>query len=101
MAQHAEALKHALRINTSTVIYGPLAVAAAASAAGHIDMARRAVEDVEQRSPGYGRQFTADALSRNLHPVLIKIMGGALRKAGMPVILDDCETPLQAASNEC
>jgi hypothetical protein len=61
------------RINADKILYGQLAVAAAACIAGQSEEARQAVENIERRFPGYGRQFSADAESRNLHPALAKI----------------------------
>jgi tetratricopeptide (TPR) repeat protein len=92
----AEALKHARRINSDKILYGHLAVAAAAGAAGQSDVARQAVENVELQYPGYGRQFYADADSRNLHPVLAKIWAEALQMAGIEGILEGREEPLEA-----
>ena len=84
----AEALKHARRINANKILYGQLAVAAAAGIAGQLDVAQQAVENIERRFPGYGRQFNADAESRNLHPVLAKTWADALHMAGLPGILE-------------
>ena len=92
----AEALKHARRINANKILYGQLAVAAAAGLAGQHDVARQAVENIERPFPGYGRQFNADAESRNLHPVLASIWAEALHMAGLPGILDDGEVPPEA-----
>jgi hypothetical protein len=59
-------------------------------------VARQAVENVELQYPGYGRQFYADADSRNLHPVLAKIWAEALQMAGIEGILEGREEPLEA-----
>ncbi len=92
----AEALKYARRINVNKILYGHLAVAAAAGVAGQSEVARQAVENIERQFPGYGRQFNADAESRNLHPDLARIWAEALHMAGLPGILEDRETPLES-----
>jgi TolB-like protein len=94
--QPDEALKHARRINASKILYGHLAVAAAAGLAGQSEVARQAVANIERQFPGYGRRFNADAESRNVHPVLAKIWAEALHVAGLPGILEDREAPLEA-----
>lgn len=85
----AEALKHARRINVNNMLYGQLAVAAAAALGGQMELARETVQNIERVNPGYGRHFLADVKSRNLHPVLAARLAEALHKAGMPDLLVD------------
>lgn len=89
----AEALKHARRINVNNMLYGQLAVAAAAALGGKMELAQETVQNVERMNPGYGQLFLADARSRNLHPVLTDRLAEALHKAGMPGLLEDEDRP--------
>lgn len=92
----AEALKHAKRISASKILYGQLALAAAATLSGQSNLARQAIEAVECLVPGYGPHFHADARSRNLHPVLTEIWAEALHLAGLPGVRGESDTPPQA-----
>ena len=96
--QPEEALKHARRISASNLLYGHLALAASAALTGQHEFARQAVESAERLVPDYGRQFFADARSRNLHPVLAKIWAEALHIAGMKGVLDGPEPLLHVVA---
>ena len=92
MGRPKEALHHAQRINANNILYGQLAVAAAAGMAGQLALAHEAIDNIERRFPDYGPKFYADAESRNLHPALAKTWAEALQTAGLPGIPDcpDC-----------
>lgn len=95
MGRAKEALHHAQRIHSNNILYGQLAVAAAAGMAGQLALAHEAINKIERRFPDYGPKFYADAESRNLHPALARTWAEALQTAGLPGILD-CHEPDQS-----
>ena len=81
----AEALAEARRINAPSVLYGHVAVAAAAAELGREDEAAAAVEAIRGLEPDYGAQVAADLESRHVTPELVAVIVAALGKAGLPV----------------
>ncbi len=79
----AEALAEARRINAPQVLYGYVAIAAAAARLGCDDEAADAVSAIRGLAPDYGARVAADLESRHLAPELIQSVVAALRKAGL------------------
>jgi TolB-like protein len=82
--RHTDALTQARMIASRDVVYGLLAVAAAAANLGRMTEAQAAVAQIERRQPGYGRRMQSDLAARNLHPDLIDALTSALHMAGFP-----------------
>lgn len=82
--RYEEALAEARRIEAPHVVYGFLAVAAAAGQLGLQGEADAAVNAILMIDSGYGDHVVADLKVRNLHPDLIRILIDGLRKAGLP-----------------
>jgi adenylate cyclase len=81
----AEALADARRVDAPQVLYGHVAVAAAAAELGLDDEAADAVSAVRGIDPDYGAHVVADLESRHVAPELIPLIVAGLEKAGLPV----------------
>lgn len=79
----AQALAEARRINAPQVLYGYVAIAAAAARLGRHDEAADAVAAIRGLAPDYGTRVASDLESRHLAPDLIQSIVAALRKAGL------------------
>jgi TolB-like protein len=91
----AEALAEANRINAPSVLYGHVAVAAAAAELGHGDEAAQAVAAIRSLDLDYGARAAADLESRHVAPELVARLVSSLDKAGLPVA---AQVPSKAAS---
>ena len=85
----AEALAEARRVDAPQVLYGHVAVAAAAGELGLDDQAAEAVAAIRSLDPDYGRHVVADLESRHVAPALVSLIVGGLAKAGMAVVAPD------------
>jgi adenylate cyclase len=81
----AEALAEARRIDAPQVIYGHVAVAAAAADLGLADEAADAISAVRGIDPDYGAHVIADLEGRHVAPELVPLIVAGLEKAGLPV----------------
>jgi len=81
----AEALAEARRVDAPHVLYGHVAVAAAAGALGLDDQAAEAVAAIEALEPDYGRHVVADLHDRHVAPELVSLIADGLAKAGLAV----------------
>ena len=81
----AEAMAEARRVDAPQVLYGHLAVAAAAAELGLADEAADAVSAVRGIDPDYGAHVVADLESRHVAPELVRLIVAGLQKAGLPV----------------
>ena len=81
----AEALAEARRVNAPRILYGHVAVAAAAAELGRDDEAADAVAAIRALEPDYGADVAADLASRHVVPDLAGPIVAALRKAGLAV----------------
>lgn len=80
----AEALAEARQVDAPQVLYGHVAIAAAAAELGLADQAAEAVAAIRALDPDYGRRVTADLQSRFVAPSLIARLRASLAKAGLP-----------------
>ena len=87
--RHAEALAEARRVDAPQVIYGHVAVAAAAAALGLTEQAAAAVAAVRRLDPDYGRHVVADLRDRHVDPSLVSLIVDGLAMAGMAVARPD------------
>jgi adenylate cyclase len=85
----AEALAEARRVNAPQVLYGHVAVAAAAAELGLHDEAADAVSAIRGLDPEYGAHVIADLESRHVAPGLVPPIVAALGKAGLAVTAPD------------
>jgi adenylate cyclase len=81
----AEALAEARRIDAPHIIYGHVAVAAAAASLGLDEQAAEAVAAIRGLDPDYGSRVVADLESRHVAPALVSLVVGGLEKAGLQV----------------
>jgi tetratricopeptide (TPR) repeat protein len=81
----AEALAEARRVDAPQVLYGHVAVAAAAASLGLDEQAAEAVTAIQGLDPDYGRHVVADLESRHVAPSLVSLVVGGLEKAGLDV----------------
>lgn len=81
----AEAMAEARRITAPRILYGHVAVAAAAAELGRDDEASDAVSAIRALDPDYGAQVVADLENRHLAPDLVPLIVAALAKAGLAV----------------
>jgi adenylate cyclase len=81
----AEALAEARRVNAPQVLYGHVAVAAAAAELRLDDEAADAVSAIRGLDPDYGAHVTADLESRHVAPELVPLIVAGLKKAGLPI----------------
>ena len=80
----AEALAEARHVDAPEVLYGHVAVAAAAGELGLADEAEAAVGSILRLDPGYATRVTADLESRSVAPELVRSITRGLAKAGLP-----------------
>ena len=92
--RYGEALAEARRVDAPNVVYGHVAVAAAAARLGRGDEAAAAVAAVLAVDPAYGEHVHADLKSRSLAPGLIRVIVEGLAEAGLPCRPD--QPPLRA-----
>jgi adenylate cyclase len=85
----AEALAEARRIDAPQILYGHVAVAAAAAELGLDDEAADAVSAIRSLDPDYGARAAADLASRHLAPELVAPIVAGLAKAGLAVAAPD------------
>jgi adenylate cyclase len=85
----AEALAEARRVNAPQVLYGHVAVAAAAAELGLHDEAADAVSAIRGLDPDYGAHVIADLEGRHVAPELVPPIVAALGKAGLAVTASD------------
>ena len=81
----AEALAEARRVDAPQVLYGHVAVAAAAAELGLDDEAAEAIAAIRSLEPDYGAQIVVDLENRHLAPDLVRLIATGLEKAGLPV----------------
>ncbi|HMQ92777.1 MAG TPA: hypothetical protein PKA33_12075 [Amaricoccus sp.] len=81
----AEALAEARRVNAPQVLYGHVAVAAAAAELGLDDEAADAVSAIRGLDPDYGVHIVDDLEGRHVAPELVPLIVAGLEKAGMPI----------------
>ena len=79
----AEALAEARRVDAPQVLYGHVAVAAAAAELGLADEAADAVAAIRGLDPDYGAHVATDLASRHVAPELIPLLVAGLEKAGL------------------
>jgi adenylate cyclase len=84
-----EALAEARRVNAPQVLYGHVAVAAAAAELGLDDQAADAVSAIRGLDPDYGAHVIADLESRHVAPELVPLIVAGLEKAGLPITAPD------------
>jgi adenylate cyclase len=82
----AEALAEARRVDAPQVLYGHVAVAAAAAELGLADEAAAAVASILDIEPDYGDRVAADLASRDVAPDLVHAIVASLAKAGLPAL---------------
>jgi len=85
----AEALAEARRVNAPQVLYGHVAVAAAAAELCLDDEAADAVSAIRGLDPDYGAHVIADLKSRHVAPELVPLIVASLEKAGLPIAAPD------------
>lgn len=88
--RYREALKEAESVKAPMVAHPHLAVATANAELGNLDEARRALDRLEEVSPGYLRDMEADLAIRNVHPDIVKALRSAVDKV--------CTAPVAAAA---
>ena len=81
----AEALAEARRVDAPQVLYGHVAVAAAAAELGRDDEAADAVAAIRSLDPDYGARVADDLASRHVAAHLVPLILASLRKAGLAV----------------
>ncbi|MFG1245168.1 tetratricopeptide repeat protein [Xanthobacter flavus] len=82
--RHAEALAEARQVDAPQVLYGHVAIAAAAAELGLTDQAAEAVAAVRALDPDYGWRLAEDLESRFVAPSLVRRLVASLAKAGLP-----------------
>jgi adenylate cyclase len=83
--RYGEALAEARRVEAPQVLYGHLAVAAAAARLGRRKEATDALVAILALDPDYGKHVVADLESRSLAPELIRAVVDGLVEAGLHV----------------
>jgi TolB-like protein/tetratricopeptide (TPR) repeat protein len=83
--RYAEALAEARQVCAPQVLYGHVAVAAAAAELGLDDEAAEALAAIRALDPDYGAHAAADLASRHVAPELASLLIAGLEKAGLPV----------------
>lgn len=83
--RYAEALAEAHRVDAPQVLYGHVAVAAAAARGGLKEEAADAVAAIRSLDPCYGARVIADLTGRHLAPDLVSLIVAGLVKAGLSV----------------
>ena len=78
-----EALAEARRVNAPTILYGHVAVAAAAAQLGLDDEAANAVAAIRGLDPDYGARVAGDLASRHVASDLAGVVVAGLEKAGL------------------
>ena len=91
--RYAEALAEARRVNAPQVLYGHVAVAAAAAELGLDDEAADAVAAIRGLDPDYGAHVAADLRSRHVAPELVPLIVAGLEKAGLPIAAPAQDAP--------
>ena len=98
--RYAEALAQARQVQAPGVLYGHVAIAAAAAGLGDEEGARAAIASILAIDPNYGDRVAADLAGRGLAPGLSHRLIAGLAKAGLPGIepsdiaaLEDFRTP--------
>jgi tetratricopeptide (TPR) repeat protein len=81
----AEALAEARRVDAPHVLYGHVAVAAAAGQLRLAEEAADAVAAIRRLDPDYGAHVAADLASRHVAPELVPLIVAGLRKAGLAI----------------
>jgi adenylate cyclase len=81
----AEALEEARRVDAPQVVYGHVAVAAAAAQLGRCQEAAAAIAELRALDPDYGAHAAADLAARHVAPALIGPILAGLAKAGLAV----------------
>ncbi|MBP7242964.1 hypothetical protein [Amaricoccus sp.] len=89
----AEALAEARRVEAPKVLYGHVAVAAAAAELGLDEEAADAVSAILGLDPDYGAHVTADLESRHVAPELVSSIVAGLAKAGLPIMAPAPDEP--------
>jgi tetratricopeptide (TPR) repeat protein len=84
--RHAEALEQARLVDAPQVVYGHVAVAAAAAELGLAAEAAQAVAAIRAIDPDYGAHAARDLESRHLAPDMIRRLLASLAKAGLPAV---------------
>jgi adenylate cyclase len=84
--RHAEALEQARLVDAPQVVYGHVAVAAAAAELGLAAEAAQAVAAIRAIDPDYGAHVARDLESRHLAPDMIRRLLASLAKAGLPAV---------------
>lgn len=82
--RYGEALAEARQVDAPQVLYGHVAIAAAAAELGLADQASEAVAAIQALDPDYGRHVVADLQSRFVAPILISRLVASLAKANLP-----------------
>lgn len=98
--RYAEALAQARQVQAPGVLYGHVAVAAAAAELGDAESASAAIASVLAIDRNYGDHVAADLAGRGLAPALAHHLIAGLAKAGLPDLetsdiaaLEDFRTP--------
>ena len=82
--RYAEALAQARQVQAPGVLYGHVAVAAAAAGLGDEEGATAAIASILAIDPNYGEHVAADLAGRGLAPALSHRLIAGLAKAGLP-----------------
>lgn len=80
-----EALAEARQVDAPQVLYGHVAVAAAAGELGLEDEAADAISKIRALDPDYGSHVESDLAQRHLATQLIPLVVSGLRKSGLPI----------------
>ena len=80
-----DALAEARRVDAPNVLYGHVAVAAAAAELGLDDEAANAVAAIQGLDPAYGARIVSDLESRHVAPSLVPLIVAGLEKAGLAI----------------
>lgn len=83
--RYPEALEEARRVDAPGVLYGHVAVAAAAAELGRRQEAAEALDAIRAIDADYGERVVADLESRGVAPELIRPVVAGLAKAGLNV----------------
>ena len=82
--RYAEALAQARQVQAPRVLYGYVAVAAAAAGLGDEESAKAAIASILAIDPNYGDRVAADLAGRGLAPALSHRLIAGSAKAGLP-----------------
>jgi TolB-like protein len=91
--RYAEALDEARQVNAPKVLYGHVAVAAAAAELGLDEEAADALTAIRALDPDYGAHVVADLQSRHVAPGLARLIVAGLEKAGLRIATPAPEQP--------